>query len=523
MGWMRGCMVKVKLLTDIEIGKTGEIVNVTPKSAKMLIDENEAEYIKQEETTKSSKHPKTEDKKVKQHEETTTKIKDTKTMEPVLINNIPKWLIITEKETTIDTGRSIKEILKSPGLTETIKIFNVEDEGIWQCKKCSAKIVSNPNEPVYCTECKRKSTFEPVTDVIDTTLWKLPRWKNIDIEDIDMQNTYLDLVQIIKDAVVFSDEIYYHILALWIIASWKQDQWNTIPFLIFRGLIESGKTRALEILRELGYRMMHTGGTTFPALVRATDVYNAGVLLDEIDNKIDKRTESGRAMIDFLKESYKAGSYYRVADLDNQKKIKSYSNYGFKAFAGEKGGYDDAIFSRSIDFQMEQNYPEIDDMRDVEEDTNRIKTILLNYRYKTNNPPKLPDDLILKGRDREIFACIIRTAIHIGVDYQNIVNFIIDRKKEKEEEYQNTQEYQLLKAVKELENIETLDDAPEVISYSDLANHLGWEDKQRQSIGYIFKKKLQLKTKRKNTGAVLLLNDSKNARKLKAYFKRFKL
>lgn len=527
-------MVDIKLLEDIDIGKKGETVNTTKNGAEHYVNIGVAKYPKNEiipdketaikENKKLAKLNKTsKPKKIEKPPEENIKQINAEPIEPVLVNNIPKWLTMIETTTFETTGRPIKEILEQPSLIEVIKIFGVEDEGLWKCKKCNAKIISNPKTPIWCTECNRKSTFKEITETIDTTLWKLPTWKDIPVENLDMQNTYLDLVNLIKEAVVFSDDIYYDILALWIIASWKQDCWNAISFLIFRGLIESGKTRALELLRDIGYRMMHTAGTTFPALVRATHNYNAGILLDEIDSKIDKRTESGRAMIDFLKESYKKGSYYRVADLDNQKKIKSYNNYGFKAFAGERGGYDDAIFSRSIDFQMEQDYPEILDLREAEGEINRIKTILLNYRYKTSDPPELPTELILKGRDREIFSCIIRTAIHIGIDYQNIIDFIKQRKKDKEEDYQNTDEYQILKAVKELENTITLYDAPEEVSYADLAEHMGWDSEKRQKIGYILKKKLQLKTKRKNNGSVLLLNDKKNNRKIKSYFRRFKI
>jgi len=524
-------MVNIRLLRKISLGEKGDIVNVEEKGADELVKNKVAEYVNFElipdkKTAKKENkklNKKTKPKKTEEPIEENIKQINAKPIEPVLVNNTPKWLTMIEKTTIEITGQPIREILERPNLVETIKIFGIEEEGMWECKKCNAKIISNPKTPIWCTECKRKSTFRENTETIDTTLWKLPTWKDIPIDDLDMQNTYLDLVQLIKNTAVFSDEIYYHILALWIIASWKQECWNSISFLIFRGLIESGKTRALELLRELGYRMMHTAGTTFPALVRATHEYHAGVLLDEIDSKIDKRTETGRAMIDFLKESYKKGSYYRVADLDNQKKIKSYNNYGFKAFAGEKGGYDDAIFSRSIDFQMEQDYPEINELKEVEDELNKIKTILLNYRYKTGTPPELPDDLILKGRDREIFSCIIRTAIHIGIEYQNIIDFIKQRKKDKEEDYQNTDEYQLLKAIKDLENNPTLDDSPEVVSYSDLAEHLGWEADKRQKIGYIFKKKLQLKTARKHNGSVLLLNDPRNARKIKSYFRRFNI
>ena len=113
--------------------------------------------------------------------------------------------------------------------------------------------------------------------------------------------------------------------------------------------------------------------------------------------------------------------------------------------------------------------------------------------------------------------------MHIGIEYNDIINFIKQTREEKQEETENSDEYQILKIIREFEHQPTLDDAPETISYADIAETLGWEEKKRQKLGYIFKKKLILKTKRMNKGSVVLLNDPKNIRKLKALYRRFKL
>lgn len=408
------------------------------------------------------------------------------------------------------------------------KTFITRDPNLWRCKKCG-NILQQKEKPFYCNSCKQDSAFEKITDEINEDIWKLPHWKEIPIEDLNMIEIYYDLLDLTKRCVVFPDEMQYKILVLWIIASYKKECFDTIPFLIFRGLIESGKTRALGILRELGYRMMHTSGVTFPAMIRATNNWGAGILIDEIDNKIDIRTETGRNYLDFLKPSYKNGSKYFTADKDDQDKIKSYKNYGFKAFAGEKGGFDKAIFSRSIDFQMEQEYPEVPDLRYVRDELNDLQTKLLNYRYKFNDPADLPLDFDLRGRDREIFSCLVRTALHIGFGADDLIEYAKKRKKESIDELQNSDEFQILTAIKNWECNETLDDAPEVISYGKIADLCGWDasteegKKKRQKIGYIFKKKLNLKTKRTGDGYVLLLNNKNNQRKLQNYYRRYKV
>jgi len=426
-----------------------------------------------------------------------------------------------------DLKISINQIIKEPVLNnQELKwlyvsdIFETYDPDLWQCKKCKTKIQSE-KKPYFCSQCNRETDFEQVTESIDPNLWRLPRWE--ELPELDMQNTFIDIKQLAEQCIIFPEKMHYKILALVVIATWKTGCWDTVPFLIFRGLVESGKTRALEFLRELCYRAIHASGITQKAIFRFGDLYNANLLIDEIDNKIDYKTESGREMIDYLKPSYRKGSYYYAADREDPKKIQKYKNFGFKAFAGEKGGYDQAIFSRAIDFQMEQDYPEVTELKTIEWDMNNLRTILLNYRYKTDEPPDLSDDFPLKGRDREIYSCIIRTAMHIGEEYEDIINFVKETQQEKQEEAENTDEYQVLKVIRNYECQPTLDDAPEVLSYSDIAEQLGWEDQKRQKLGYIFKKKLILKTKRRNKGSVLLLNEKKNQRRLQNLYRRFKL
>lgn len=463
------------------------------------------------------------------HTKKKTKLQKKIFQEPIINSGDNKWLIITKEETFPLNNRHASEIIKNPLPPEEKVSFAVIEPSMWKCNKCGDMIQNEDDIPYYCTSCSRSTSFTKITKNINPDWWKLPKWEDIPIDDIDMLGTFDDILSLLKQCIVFPEQIHYKIVALWILSSWKVECFDTVPFLIFRGLIETGKTRALDVIRELGYRMMQTTGVTFPAMCRSTHYWNAGILIDEIDNKVDKRTEDGRKYLDFLKPSYKRGSTYTTADKDSQDEIKVYKNYGFKAFAGEKGGYDVAIFSRSIDFQMEQEYPEITEIYYVKEKLDKLQTILLNYRYKFNDPQYLSMDFPLIGRDREIFSCLIRTAEHVGISYEDIIEYIKKRKTEAMEEIQDTDEYLILKAIKQLENTETLDDAPEMITYSDIAQECGWEldsddgKKKRQRLGYIFKKKLLLKTKRTKKGYALLLNDKKNQRKLKSYNRRYKI
>lgn len=450
-------------------------------------------------------------------------------LEPVLNSNEPKWLMIHyEQEVTTDTTRTIKEILENPQEAEYVPKFDVMEQGLWRCKKCNNIIQSLSGKPDYCDEtqggCNRTADFEPVTKVINTDLWKLPLWKDVPVEELNMMLTFQDFIDFLKRTIVFVEEIQYKIMGLWILSSWKFNNWTSLGMPFFVGLQDSGKSRCLEIISELGWRFMLSSNATFPAIVRATHYYNAGICLDEAHNKLTTMTEVGQNMIDFIKPGYRKGSKYLVADKEDQEKIISYNNFGFKALGGEKFLNDKAMMSRCIVFEMEKDQPIIDNLEEVQNEINQFKTIFLNYKYKTGKPPELPVDFPLKGRIREIFENIIRTAMHIGLETDDLVKFAQREEKERLEEFRDSIQFDILTIIKNQECNETLDDAPEIMYIKDIMDTLGWDGKSKgqkpQSLGYILRN-MGLTTTHTRDGKVIRIADSKISRKLKYLYKRY--
>ncbi len=429
-------------------------------------------------------------------------------IEPVLNDDgKPCWLTRAHKTAPcyVEDDEPIEEIVKDTAPIEEVIVFDLTPECMWQCVKCGAVMESNPDEPLECYEekggCGRKTRFKPMTESINPDLWKLPKWKDIAIEDLSMIEVHDDIVSLLKRCLVLPEEIHYRVIALWIMSTWKTGRWRTVGFPVFLGERDTGKTTALDLIRELGYRMIHASGTTFPAMVRATHYHHAGMLVDEASDRLDRKTESGREMLDFIKPSYRIGSKYTAADKEDQKKILSYRNFGFKAFAGERS-FTVSLLSRSLVFIMEKDYPEVAGLTYVQDELDDIQTKLLNYRYKFNDPPDLGEDFELRGRTREIFESIIATGMHVGVDVEDIINFARRREEEQEEEMQATLEWDILKAVKELQQGETqykLEggyDSPEYVSFNDLRLNIFGEIEDAQD-----RKKKQV------SKLVMLLND----------------
>lgn len=456
-------------------------------------------------------------------------------LEPVY-NEKKELCWLTRKYKTISTGSAKiirDENNKNPKIIndtplEEIPVFELKPHGLWQCQKCTCLILSIPDKPMVCSTeqggCDRQSAFTPYTKVINPDFWKIPYWQDIP----DTTGIYDTFYNTIKKCIVFVEDIQYKIFTLDIISSYFMDQWETIGYPAFIGLIESGKSRALDLIAETGWRMINAGsGVSFPAMVRGTHLYNAGILIDEAHDKLTNKTETGQQMIDFLKPGYRRGSHYIIADKENPEKIISYNNFGFKAFAGEKE-FDRAMMSRCKVNQMEQDYPEIQNLKDIRNKLNIIQTTLLNLKYKRKKEiPQIPVDIGINGRNLEIFEHTIRTAMFLGLDYQDVVEYAKLRKEEEIESFKDTLEWEVLKTIRGEEENEKLPDAPSKMSYNDLLNKLQWKEIEgqqhpAQKLGYIFSKKLQLQTKRDHGVTYLILND-KNNRRLKYLYRRYRV
>jgi len=442
--------------------------------------------------------------------------------EPVIFNGEPCWLFIKEREVAQDSGRDVKDVVTDPLPPKTETVFYTKKQGLWKCQRCNCIIESNPGEPAVCYEeqggCGRTATFKALTGIIKTDIWKLPVWEESEVDPFEIYDT---IINVMHELVIFPEEILYKIFTLWIISTWKQECWETVGFPVFRGIIGSGKTRALNVIQALAYRSVPAAIVSFSALSRLSEYWNISITIDEANNRLNPRNESGAQLLDFIKQSYKKGSVYISSDLNNQKEVIATHNFGFKAFAGEKS-FDPALVSRGIDVFMEKSIPPAAKMEYLEEELAIIRSMLLNYKYKTGDPPDLGRSFILTGRTREVYESIIATGKHIGQEVDDVIKFAQEKEKDAEEELQGTIQYEVLRVIKNYRECATLDDAPDDIKVTDICEGLGWEDKKdKQKLGYILKN-MGLKTKHKSIGKVLSLG-RENGKRLGYLYRRYKL
>lgn len=453
-------------------------------------------------------------------------------LEPVVFENKLGWLVRETKKGGRDASEiSARKVLSGEGNQpiREVYVYKVIPENTWKCIKCGAKIQSNrEGPPLECYEgqggCGRKTSFTKVTDSINSDLWKIPGWDDIPPEKLDMKAVFDNALNLIKKLLIFEKEIEYKIYLLWIFSTWKLESWDSVGFPAFIGMADSGKSRALRIIHELAYRAPKASGVKQAAIPRLCHYHNVTLLIDEAHTKLNPRTESGAGLLEFLKDSYKRGSVYITCDNNNQAKLIVTRNFGFKAFAGEKS-FNPALITRSLVFWMEKEEPEIAKLGYVDEEFSKIQTSLLNYRYKTDSPPDLGNNFVLKGRNREVFESVIATGMHIKVPVEDIIEYAKKRSKKEVDALRNTIQYEILCEIKKAEEHPFSGDEIDRINVDTILNEIGWltgdknEDrKSRQKFGYILKN-MGLDTKRTRNGRFVYYRDNED--RLKQLHRRF--
>jgi len=402
------------------------------------------------------------------------------------------------------------------------------EPGLWKCNKCGTTIRSMEGKPAKCNRTNQQCNstfFSKLTDTINTQIWGLPIWEKF--SEIDMVETYHQIVELIKKLMIFEKEIHYKIYCLWNISTWKLELWDNVAFLSFIGRPNSGKSRALSIITRLGYRAMKAAGVTYPAIPRLCHYHNVTLLVDEAHNKLNPRRSGGSEFLDFAKDSYKRGSTYITCDNDDQSKVIVTNNFGFKAFAGEKS-FNPGFLSRSIIFWMEREEPEIAKLSYVKKELSSLQSRLLYYRFKCDNPPDLGNDFCLNGRTREIYESIISTAKHIGIEIDDIINHALEREKEESDELKDSIQYEILSIIRNYEGTDAdKDDSGLSIPLKYLLSELNWESglenedqKALQKLGYIIKN-LGLKRKRTSNGRAIPIFDESNMSRLEIFVTDF--
>lgn len=234
----------------------------------------------------------------------------------------------------------------------------------------------------------KRYLFPPINDITDYG---------------SFEQLYDEVYNFVYEHVAFIDEPFYHILTAFIIATWRNEDFDTTPYLMFLGEYNSGKTRALEVLCELCYHAIMTSSISSAGLVRIVQKHRATLLIDETETL---NNESKTELIGILNSGYKKGQYYVRAKQDSED-IETWITFGFKALSGTQD-FVKTLNSRCIEIPMERATRPIPMKLDKAKASN-LRMKLLDYRFKTLHKPLPNVDLpFTNGRNHELFAPLVQ-------------------------------------------------------------------------------------------------------------------
>jgi len=233
---------------------------------------------------------------------------------------------------------------------------------------------------------------ETYTDSMDNTVTVMPEpipWKLSEqpAEYHDEAYLFAAVETFLRVHLVFSKPEYYTVVAAWILASWRIEEWRASGPLYILGPINSGKTTVIEVLEELAYRGIRGGSMSTATMFRLSDSYAPSLLIDE--SQIYNREEWAEAQA-LINERYRpGGKVWRVVGEGNSLRPTAFKCWGPTALASSHSPWE-ALGSRALIVKMEKGKPERHTgTPDFAINASKLRSMLLHYRLvKLNLQPE---------------------------------------------------------------------------------------------------------------------------------------
>ena len=168
----------------------------------------------------------------------------------------------------------------------------------------------------------------------------------------------------------------YDVLASFIFKTWIEELFDFTPYIGFFGREAVGKSRALEILKELCFRAWFTTGITSACLFRLTEKFQPSLLLDESEFLT---SEEKRELIGLINAGQRRGIMIPRMKEHSQE-AEFFSVYGSKCISGTEQ-LKATTTSRMITFVMTKNIRPIPRIVD-KVDASKLRGQLLMWRFR---------------------------------------------------------------------------------------------------------------------------------------------
>ena len=292
-------------------------------------------------------------------------------------DNVELYQDIDQGETKTEPEAKPKAVTKTviPGIVDLIK----EDNRI-KYLTLNEGILTTQN---YITI--DNITYEPKQDL--PFFYPSPEAFFYFMKNKDEAKLLADIEQFIRQYLELPNESGYLILALWVLHTYLIDKFNCTPIIYFYGILETGKTRAGEILFQLAYKAQFETSPTEAVLFRSSEYFKPSLILDEL--KI-WGIEGDKEVARLLKSRYKRGLKVARCDLKHSKgedEIKFFDAFGPTVICTDQK-MPPELESRCLLFIMQKNIsPE------VEDDIDQVKAQELRDRLTAFRARNLDKDL----------------------------------------------------------------------------------------------------------------------------------
>jgi hypothetical protein len=192
------------------------------------------------------------------------------------------------------------------------------------------------------------------------------------------EQLYSSVRTYIQKHVDLVNPLAYDILASFVLSTWTSELFDFTCYLMFYGREASGKSRALEVLRELCFRSWFSTGLTVATLFRLVEKFTPTLLLDESEFLT---AEERKELISLLNAGQRKGITVPRMKGEHFEEVEFFSVYCPKALAGTET-LKATTTSRMIVFTMTKNIKPVPRTLDKKESA-KLRSQLLMWRFKT--------------------------------------------------------------------------------------------------------------------------------------------
>jgi len=169
----------------------------------------------------------------------------------------------------------------------------------------------------------------------------------------------------------------YDILTAFVFSTWLQELFDFTPYIGFFGRQETGKSRGLEVLKELCFRAWHTTSLTTATLYRLIEKFNPTLLIDESEFLA---SQEKKELIGLLNSGQRRGVLVPRMKGEDSQDFDFYNTYSPKALSGTQE-LRKTTTSRMIMFTMTRNIRPIPRTLN-KQDGLKLRNQLLMWRFR---------------------------------------------------------------------------------------------------------------------------------------------